>query len=238
MTRVINIDLDRLGVGRGSSVVDYGCGRGGNAVALALEGLRVTGADVRSEVLEDLRHAAAEAGVAVEPLLLGGSEGTLPSEGFDAAVCTEVLEHVPDHRAVLEDLASALRPGGRLCLSVPTASTEIMFHRLLPTYVEDSTHVQVLTRSILEHHLRAAGFEVEHVEGRNFEWTVFWVLHAAARTRFDHTGTPIEHHGVTRAFWRVIRVLMHARLYRPLVAIGNRVAPKSLYLYCVKRGVA
>ncbi len=45
--------------------------------------------------------------------------GTLPRNYFHTIVCSEVLEHVPDHDAALTGLAEALRPGGRLFITVP-----------------------------------------------------------------------------------------------------------------------
>jgi SAM-dependent methyltransferase len=38
---------------------------------------------------------------------------------YDAAVLTQVLEHVPDPLAVMRELNRALKPGGKLLLSVP-----------------------------------------------------------------------------------------------------------------------
>ena len=42
-----------------------------------------------------------------------------PDASFDSCVCTEVLEHIPDHEAAVRELSRCLRPGGRLLVSVP-----------------------------------------------------------------------------------------------------------------------
>ncbi|MBI1395526.1 MAG: methyltransferase domain-containing protein [Betaproteobacteria bacterium] len=41
---------------------------------------------------------------------------------FDAVLCTEVLEHVPDPCAVVREIARVLRPGGILILTAPLGS--------------------------------------------------------------------------------------------------------------------
>jgi SAM-dependent methyltransferase len=43
----------------------------------------------------------------------------LPTGSVDAALLTQVLEHVPDPRAVLQDVHRILRAGGRLYMTVP-----------------------------------------------------------------------------------------------------------------------
>lgn len=45
-----------------------------------------------------------------------------PDASFDAILCLEVLEHVPDPRAVIVELSRLLRPGGRLIMSAPFCS--------------------------------------------------------------------------------------------------------------------
>jgi ubiquinone/menaquinone biosynthesis C-methylase UbiE len=44
-----------------------------------------------------------------------------PAESFDAVVCLEVLEHLPDYRKALDEIARVLRPNGRLIASIPYA---------------------------------------------------------------------------------------------------------------------
>jgi SAM-dependent methyltransferase len=46
-------------------------------------------------------------------------EGDVGHAGFHAIVCSEVLEHIPDHEAALDAMTALLRPGGRLYLTVP-----------------------------------------------------------------------------------------------------------------------
>jgi SAM-dependent methyltransferase len=45
----------------------------------------------------------------------------VPDEAYEAVLCTQVLEHVPNPDAVIAELYRVLRPGGRLYLTVPLA---------------------------------------------------------------------------------------------------------------------
>ncbi|HTF56883.1 MAG TPA: class I SAM-dependent methyltransferase [Planctomycetota bacterium] len=46
----------------------------------------------------------------------------VPDGSFDAILCTEVLEHVPDPVRALREMARILRPGGRVILTAPLGS--------------------------------------------------------------------------------------------------------------------
>lgn len=46
----------------------------------------------------------------------------VPDGTFDAALCTDVLEHVPDANAALREIRRIVRPGGKIIITVPTQS--------------------------------------------------------------------------------------------------------------------
>lgn len=76
-----------------------------------------------------LRHAASYEGLDVEARAEGVTYVSdavtmtgVPRDAFDTVLCLEVLEHVPDPRGVLASIASVLRPGGTLILTVPHLS--------------------------------------------------------------------------------------------------------------------
>jgi SAM-dependent methyltransferase len=104
--------LDMLGVGDGWRCLDVGAGGGSIARWLGRRvgtSGRVLAADI------DTRWLAARAnGPNVDVQQLNIVVDPLPEAAFDLVHERLVLLHLPERRAVLHRLASALRPGGRL----------------------------------------------------------------------------------------------------------------------------
>jgi SAM-dependent methyltransferase len=229
--RINQINLRLLGLADGARVLDLGCARGEQSILLAEHGFEVVGADNDPALLETFLETAAARGVRVTAWHLDIQRGLPERETFDGVVCTEVLEHVPDYRRAMNEIAQALKPGGRACISVPTAGPELLYRRLHPRYAEYSTHVNVFRRRRLLAELRRAGLLVERTEARNFEWSVFWLLHCAAHSRFDYTGQALDHENLTALYMRARLALRKVHLDRQLMEWGNYVFPKSLYVY-------
>ena len=96
---------------RAGTALDVACGRGRNAIWLALRGLDTRAVDRDEAALDDLRREAErlQLPVAVEAIDLEAGDTRLPSTAFDVIVVVHYL-----HRALVPALRDALRPGGVL----------------------------------------------------------------------------------------------------------------------------
>lgn len=102
--------LDQL---RGKVVVDFGCGDGAEAVALAKHGAsRVIGIDIRESILAIARARACAEGVADKCRFC-----THADEPADAIISIDSFEHFAEPAVVLDKMHEMLRPGGAVYVS-------------------------------------------------------------------------------------------------------------------------
>jgi SAM-dependent methyltransferase len=80
---------------------------------------RVTGFDIDGPALATLRRAFPEERFVEADITTGVSADE--RERYDLVIAGEVLEHVPNADAFLRATAALLKPGGRLCVTVPNA---------------------------------------------------------------------------------------------------------------------
>lgn|GEM_PF-131112 len=96
-------------------LLDLGCGNGAQTRLLSGPGRTLVGIDsARIGDLEEIPDRSAF-------VYVRGSAGDLPlrNEALDGAVSFEVLEHVPDDRAAVLEVARTLKPGGFFLFTVP-----------------------------------------------------------------------------------------------------------------------
>lgn len=113
--RRLNIIRSMMSSRPGERILEVGCG-GGHVLQLFRDA-KLTGVDVSGEML-----AKAEKNLrGYDATLLKGNiaELGLESDSFDGIVCTEVLEHVMDPEAILEQIQRLVRPGGRVVITFP-----------------------------------------------------------------------------------------------------------------------
>lgn len=125
--------VDELGLEPGMRVLDVGCGPGRHAHALARRGIVVHGVDIAASFV-DLARSGAPDGATFERLdaraLPFAAEFdaviSLCQGGFGLAGGAGAVGPDPD-AAVLDGMARALRPGGRLALSAFSAYFQVRF---------------------------------------------------------------------------------------------------------------
>lgn len=119
----------------GARLLDLCCGSGRHAVRFAERGYRVTGVDIKPDLLETAGEDAARRGVSVE--LVRGDARRLPWRGrFDAVACLFTsfgyFAREEDDLAVLRSARNALKPGGRLLLDL--LNKEWLMRRFTPRF--------------------------------------------------------------------------------------------------------
>jgi 2-polyprenyl-3-methyl-5-hydroxy-6-metoxy-1,4-benzoquinol methylase len=104
-----------------AGILDYGCGTGDIAAALAARGYRVDARDMSPKMIDQARtlHAASGVRFAVVEPANTRADLSLGERAFDAILCSSVLEYVRNLPETLHSLASALKPGGWLLATVP-----------------------------------------------------------------------------------------------------------------------
>ncbi len=106
---------DALAVEVGDRVLDVGCGPGFYVAELA-EQVGPTGSVVGVDGSAEMLAAATRRCQEFEHASFLTADVTslpVPDSSFDAALCVQVLEYVPDASTALAEMYRALRPGGR-----------------------------------------------------------------------------------------------------------------------------
>lgn len=156
----------------GLRILDVGCGGGLICEPLARLGARVTGLDPAGENVEAARQHAAGEGLEID--YRAGRTEDLAAEGltYDALVCLEVVEHVPDPAAFLGVCAGLVRPGGLMLLSTINRTLKayllaIVGGEYLLRWLPVGTHQwdRFVAPDELTRYLRAAGLEAPMIKG-------------------------------------------------------------------------
>jgi 2-polyprenyl-3-methyl-5-hydroxy-6-metoxy-1,4-benzoquinol methylase len=119
--------LTWLALGPGAAVLDVACGAGGPTLRLARQtGAAVLGVDIHRDGVAAAAEQARRLGLA-EQARFEQVDASQPlpfaPASFDAVICIDAINHLPDRSSVLAEWARVLKPGGRVLFTDPIVVT-------------------------------------------------------------------------------------------------------------------
>ncbi len=235
-----------MGLRPGELLLDLGAGAGRHAYGALARGARVIALD-RSEA--DAKDCAAfltalvdESGDPDSPVEPGSEPAAasmvgdalrlpFPDATFDRVICAEVLEHVPDDRGAMAEIARVLRPGGSAAVTVPRFGPELVCWALSDEYhMVEGGHVRIYRLGELRRRLTSAGLRPTGMGLAHGLHTPYWWLKCAV-------GVGNDSHPLVRAYHRLL--VWDIEAGRPLPtrlaeAALNPLLAKSIVVYLEK----
>jgi SAM-dependent methyltransferase len=170
------IVIGQLGLGTGSArVLDIGSGQGDFAAELLRRhpSAELLGLEVSAGGIEIAQRKAPAAVFLQRDLTLPEPPAADRSGWATHAVCSEVLEHVDDPRAVLANALPYMAPGCRVLVTVPGGP--------MSAFDRHIGHRRHFSAADLRDLLRQAGLEVEAAYGAGFPFFNLYRLAVIAR---------------------------------------------------------
>lgn len=178
------VDFEHFPLYAGDVVLDLGCGEGRHVISAYIEeDVHAFGVDLCHGDLAATREKFApfdESGNSAKSFGLSQANALeLPfaDNTFDRVICSEVLEHIPDYRAVLGEIQRILKPGGLFCASVPRRWPEKICWALSTAYHEvEGGHIRIFAARELREQIEARGFDHYYRHWAHALHAPFWWL--------------------------------------------------------------
>ena len=158
-----------LGLSESTHLLDLACGSGKPTLRIAQKtGCRISGVDLHGEGIAAAKANAKELGLeARADFYQGNAAERLSFEdfSFDAIMCIDAINHLPNRPRVLEEWHRVLKPGGQLLFTDPVVLTGPVTNEEIAIRASIGFFLFV-PLGIDEALLKQAGFEVERVEDR------------------------------------------------------------------------
>jgi len=154
----------------GKIILEIGSGMG--AMTTFFENKTLVGLDVDSKAVKALnKKYNNNPDMVFFNIDLSKTLGHLSPESFDTALCINVLEHVLDDQAMLNNIHAVLKRKGKLVLMVPA------FPLIYGSIDKADNHYRRYTKKDLQKKLGEANFNIEHSTYMNTPGFFGWVYH-------------------------------------------------------------
>ncbi len=235
---MLTVDLERLGVGPATKVIDVGCGAGRHAFEAYRRGADVVAFDqdaVELRSVDAMLRAMAETGEAPQAASATAVRGDaldLPyaDETFDCVIASEILEHLPEDDAAIVELIRVLKVGGSLAVSVPRWLPERVCWLLSDEYhSNEGGHVRIYRASALREKIASLGMVLTHTHHAHALHSPFWWVKCAV-------GPSNTDHPLVSAYHRLLvwDLTQRPKITQLTETVLNPLVGKSVAMYFTK----
>lgn len=237
---MLTVDYERLRLRAGDLLLDLGCGFGRHAFEGFRRGARVVACDMSVPELEDVSGlfaamvAAGEGPADGMATAVNGDATRLPfPDGtFDRIIASEVMEHIPDDMAALDELTRVLKPGGIIAVTIPAWLPEKICWAINDEYHAPKAvggHVRIYTEGEMRDKMTEAGLHPTGSHRAHALHSAYWWLKCAVG--IDNNDFPLVKAYNKLLVWDIAE---RPALTRVTEQILNPVLGKSLVVYATK----
>lgn len=192
---MLTVNFKKLPIRPHSRLLDMGCGSGRHtAAAFDHQAIHAVGVDLEVASLKEARHRL-RFHESLSPHHLSywslavAEISRLPfdSQSYDIVICSEVLEHVPNHHQAVRELLRILKPNGHLVISVPRRWPEMLCWGLSRKYRNSpGGHIRIYTKQALIRLVRSQGATHWHTHYAHSLHSPYWWLKCLLGLDRDH----------------------------------------------------
>lgn len=185
---MLTVKFEIIGLKDGERILDLGCGEGRHTHAMfAAANCHAVGVDLGYADVHKTRQAFWDA-YGVPPVedqqwsvsVADALRLPFPDGSFDKVICSEVLEHIPDYEAALDEVFRILKPGGVFAASVPREGPEKICWALSEDYHnEPGGHVRIFTANGFKADIEKRGFTAYAKHWAHALHSPYWWLRCA-----------------------------------------------------------
>ena len=180
---MLTFDFKKINLPSEPRVLDVGCGEGRHIFGCLNEFQNIFCIGIDQDIpslskckegLEFFKELDSKATVFMQ-----GSVYKLPFENnsFDLVICSEVLEHLEDYHAAIDEIYRVLKPGGKFLPSVPSFWPEKICWSLSTGYQNmPGGHVRIFKKNQVISEITDHGFNYERSERFHGLHSAYWWL--------------------------------------------------------------
>lgn len=230
---MLTVNFQDIPLRQGQRLLDLGCGEGRHAIGALYHcpDLFVAAIDLSHNDLATAKHRHIdfhkEAAARCLYTQSNGAQLPFADASFDHVVCSEVLEHVPDYVAIIEEIYRVLKPGGSLTVSVPRYWPEKICWSLSAAYHQvEGGHIRIFKTRELRSVIETLAFSYRKKHWAHALHVPYWWLRCALWQRGENTFLVRSYHKLL-----VWDLLKRPWITQRLEALLNPVLGKSVVLY-------